>query len=71
MRWTRSRAFGQLMLAALLVMEERLDEACALGYEVLAGTQALGSFRVIQELQTLEQLLEPYRSVRVVADFLA
>jgi hypothetical protein len=68
---TRSRAFGQLMLAALLVMEERLDEARALGYEVLAGTQALGSFRVIQELQTLEQLLEPYRSVRVVADFLA
>lgn len=68
---TRSRAFGQLMLAALLVMEERFDEACALGYEVLAGTQALGSFRVIQEFRTLEQLLEPYRSVRVVADFLA
>ncbi len=68
---TRSRAFGQLMLAALLVAEERLDEACALGYEVLAGTRALGSFRVIQELQALEQLLDPYRRVRVVADFLA
>jgi hypothetical protein len=68
---TRSRAFGQLMLAALLVMEERLDEACALGYEVLVGTQALGSFRVIQELQALEQLLEPYRCIKVVADFLA
>jgi hypothetical protein len=68
---TRSRAFGQLMLAALLVMEKRLDEACALGYEVLAGTQALGSFRVIQELRMLEQLLEPYRCVSVVADFLA
>jgi len=67
----RSRAFGQLMLANLLVAQGELDGACAKGYEIVGGTQALGSFLVVQQLEGLRGVLEPYRSVRVVGEFLA
>ena len=68
---TRSRAFGQLILIGVLVRQGELDEACALGHEVVDSTQALGSFRVLQQLQGLRRLLEPHRSAEMVAAFLA
>jgi len=65
----RSRAFGQLMLASLLVEQGELDRATMIGYDIVNGTQALGSFLVVQQLDGLRGVLEPYRSVRVVAEF--
>jgi len=67
---TRSRAFGQLLLATVLIPQGRLDEACALAQEVLSATQQLGSGLVHEQLLDLRLRLEPYRDTAVVADFL-
>jgi 8-oxo-dGTP diphosphatase len=67
----RSRALGQLMLASILVARGELDGACTIGYEVISGTHALGSGVVVRQLDGLRGLLEPYRSARVVAEFLS
>jgi tetratricopeptide (TPR) repeat protein len=68
---TRSRAFGQLALIAVLVAQGEPDEACGIAYDVLAATQSLGSFLVISQLLELRQALRPHRSNTVVGDFLA
>jgi transcriptional regulator with XRE-family HTH domain len=67
----RSRAFGQMTLAGVFAEQRRLDDACAVGHQVLRSTAALGSLRVVQQLQALRQLLRPYRSAKAVGDFLA
>lgn len=67
---TRSRAFGQLLLATVLIPQGRLDEACALAQEVLGATQQLGSGLVHEQLLDLRLRLEPHRDTAVVADFL-
>lgn len=66
----RSRAFGQLMLAKVLVGRGQLDGACAVAREILKATQSLGSYLVIQQLLDLRHLLEPHRASKVAADFL-
>ena len=68
---TRSRAFGQLALIAVLVTQGKPDEACGIAYDVLTATQSLGSFLVIGQLLELRQALQPHRSSTVVGDFLA
>jgi tetratricopeptide (TPR) repeat protein len=68
---TRSRAFGKLILVAVLIAQGNLDEACGLAQEVLDTTRALGSYLVVQQLVDLRPLLEPHRADRVVADFLS
>lgn len=67
---TRSRAFAQLMLISILVAERKPDEACAVAYEVLDATRALGSYLVVQQLEELEQMLVPYARDRDVTAFL-
>lgn len=67
----RSRAFGQLILVTVLIAQGRPDEACGIAAEVLDATQSLGSFLVIQQLQDLRRLLQPYRRAAVVSAFLA
>jgi hypothetical protein len=67
---TRSRAFGQLILAQVLIEERDLDEASAVGRDVLDGTRALGSFLVVRQLQRLRELLAADRSAPAVAEFL-
>jgi len=67
---TRSHAFGQLLLVAVLVAENRPDEACAVAKEVLDSTQWLGSFLVIQQLLQLKELLNPYQADAAVKDFI-
>lgn len=67
---TRSRAFGQLILATVLIAQGKPDEGCSVAQEVLDATQQLGSFLVIQQLLDLKELLEPHHGNRVVADFL-
>ncbi len=66
----RSRAFGQLMLAATLADQGKHEEACTVAAAVLDATPALGSHIVVQQLRDLTRLLEPHRSARPVNDFL-
>lgn len=67
----RSRAFGQLILVSVLVAQGRCDEGCAVADEVLDATQSFGSVLVLEQLANLQNLLEPYRSARPVAELLA
>ena len=64
---TRSRAFGQLLLASALIAQSEPEQACTLIQEVLDATQSLSSYLVIQQLRELAQLLEPYRANQAVA----
>jgi len=66
----RSRAFAQLILAQVLIEERNLDEASAVGRDILDGTRALGSFLVVRQLQRLRDLLAADRSAPAVAEFL-
>src|SRR5215218_7446504 len=66
----RSRAFAQLILAHVLIEERNLDEATAVGRDILDGTRALGSFLVVRQLQRLGDLLAADRSAPAVAEFL-
>ncbi len=68
---TRSRAFGQLALATVLVAQGKPDEACGIGYDVLAATQSLCSYPVIRQLLELRQVLAQHRNSATVAGFLA
>jgi hypothetical protein len=67
----RSRAFGQVALAGILAEQRHLDDACAVGHEVLRATTVLSSVRVVRQLQGLRHLLAPHRSARTVGEFLA
>jgi len=66
----RSRAFGQLTLANVLLEAGRPDEAASLGQEVCQLTTSLSSARVVQRLRELGQSLAVVRSLPEVADFL-
>ncbi|HUY47423.1 MAG TPA: hypothetical protein VMV92_17115 [Streptosporangiaceae bacterium] len=68
---TRSRAFGQLLLANVLITQGEPEQACALVQEVLDATQSLSSYLVLGQLHELAQLLEPYQANRAVAAFLS
>jgi hypothetical protein len=67
----RSRAFGQLTLAEVLVGGGEIDEAASLGREVCAALGALTSSRVRSRLTDLKVALTPHRSVPEVQLFLA
>jgi hypothetical protein len=65
----RSRAFGQLMLAAALVAQGRPDEACPIAQEVLESTKSLGSFLVLEQLLSLQHSLGLYNPNKAVTEF--
>lgn len=67
----RSRAFGQLTLANILLEAGRPGEAASLGQEVCQLTSSLSSARVTQRLNELGHSLAVARSVPEVAAFLA
>lgn len=66
----RSRAFGQISLADILISQGELERACAVGHEVVGACQTLGSLRITQQLNDLRHALSPYSSVRTVSDLL-
>ncbi|MBS2553418.1 helix-turn-helix transcriptional regulator [Catenulispora sp. NL8] len=66
----RSRAFGLILTAQLLVENRDPEGACAVGRAVIGNTVAPGSARVITLLDDLRTALVPYQSSRVVSDFL-
>ncbi|WP_370945381.1 helix-turn-helix transcriptional regulator [Amycolatopsis sp. cg5] len=67
----RSRAFGQLTLAEVLVRTGEIEEAAALGKEVCAAAGSLTSHRVHTQLADLSRSLQKYRDVSSVTSFLA
>jgi tetratricopeptide (TPR) repeat protein len=67
---TRSRAFGQILLARILVAQGEPEQACRIAQEVLDATQSLSSYLVIRQLNELSQMLAPYRANRTVEAFL-
>ncbi|HWG65189.1 MAG TPA: NUDIX domain-containing protein, partial [Streptosporangiaceae bacterium] len=67
---TRSRAFGQLALASVLIAQQEPDQAVGIAADVLNATQSLGSYLVISQLIQLQRQLEPYSGNAVVAEFL-
>lgn len=67
----RSRAFGQITMANILIGAGRLDEAAAFGNEVCKATASLSSTRVLDQLNDLGRTLASARSVPEVAHFLA
>ncbi len=66
----RSRAFGQLTLARVLVHAGRPDEAAVHGRAVCAVAPSLSSARVHRQLTGLGAALHPYRDATEVAGFL-
>lgn len=56
----RSRAFGQLRLAAILVAQGEIEHACSVSHAALATTDRLSSSRVMQLLAALQAQLVPH-----------
>ncbi|MEU0564757.1 hypothetical protein ABZ297_05055 [Nonomuraea sp. NPDC005983] len=65
---TRSRAFGQVVLARVLLAEGQLDEACALIIDVIADTRSLSSLVVTRQLAGLQGLLKAYRGNKTLTE---
>ncbi|GIG80000.1 hypothetical protein [Planotetraspora kaengkrachanensis] len=66
---TRSRALGQLVLAKVLLAEDRPEEACRVAMSVIDDTRSLSSFVVTRQLADLGGLLEAYRGEEIIAEF--
>jgi transcriptional regulator with XRE-family HTH domain len=56
----RSRAFGQLRLATILVAQGEIEHACAVSEAALASSDRLSSGRVTQLLNSLHAQLTPH-----------
>ena len=67
---TRSRAFGQLALASVLIAQDQPDEACDVVADALGATNSLGSYLVITQLVQVHEQLQPYRGNATVDGFL-
>jgi transcriptional regulator with XRE-family HTH domain len=65
----RSRALAQLILASVLIVQHRAEEACGITRQVLDATTALGSVQVFRQLESLGHRLKPFRGIRLVDDF--
>jgi transcriptional regulator with XRE-family HTH domain len=64
----RSRAFGQLRLAGILVYQGEIEHACAMAQAALASSDRLSSSRVVALLHTLCGQLTPHSTVPGVDD---
>lgn len=67
----RSRAFGQVTLARVLLAQERVEEACQVGVELLTAGQTVTSLRLSSQLSSLQAEFHPYRQVPEVRDLLS
>jgi hypothetical protein len=59
----RSRAFGELRLAGILVSQGEIEHACVVSDAALASSDRLSSSRVMQLLHSLHTQLMPHASV--------
>ncbi|MEU3296719.1 hypothetical protein ABZ722_30800 [Streptomyces longwoodensis] len=67
----RSRAFGQVTLARVLLAQGRPDAACSVGTELLNASQSVTSLRLSQQLNSLQADFDPYRQVPEVRELLS
>lgn len=67
---TRSRAFGCLTLAGVLIERGELERACAVATDVLHTTGSLGSYLVNRQLHELRDQLHPHRASSCARSFL-
>jgi hypothetical protein len=57
---TRSRAFGQLFLVAILIDQGEPDEAGRVTREVVDATQPVGPHLMVQQFRDIHKQLTPY-----------
>ncbi|MCX5317064.1 hypothetical protein [Streptomyces sp. NBC_00154] len=67
----RSRAFGQVTLARVLLAQEQVDAACQVGVELLTAGQSVTSLRLSSQLDSLQAEFDRYRQVPEVRDLLS
>lgn len=67
----RSRAFGQVTLARVLLAQEQVDAACQVGMELLNAGQSVTSLRLSSQLDSLQTEFGQYRQVPEVRDLLS
>jgi hypothetical protein len=67
----RSRAFGQITLARVLLDTRQIEAAATLGREVCVAAQSLASARVVARLTLLADALRPHTALPAVSAFLA
>ncbi|MFI8089174.1 hypothetical protein ACIF9R_12765 [Streptomyces sp. NPDC086080] len=67
----RSRAFGQVTLARVLLAQGQPDAACSVGTELLNTSQSVTSLRLSRQLDALETDFAPYRQVPEVRELLS
>ncbi|WP_326629838.1 hypothetical protein OIE67_38780 [Nonomuraea fuscirosea] len=67
---TRSRAFGQLVLASALLKQDQLDEACTLILDAVESTRSLSSLVVNRQLTDLQDQLRAYQGHQGATDCL-
>lgn len=66
----RSLALARITLADIHVRRDDLDAALAVGHDLLATSPALGSVRVVRQLDDLGTLLEPHKGYGPVREYL-
>ncbi|MGY4963630.1 hypothetical protein [Streptomyces sp. 900105245] len=67
----RSRAFGQVTLARVLLAQEHVDAACQVGVELLTAGQSVTSLRLSSQLALLQSDFGHHRQVPEVRDLLS
>ena len=67
----RSRAFGQVTLARVLLARGQTDEACSVGMALLDACQSVMSSRLSSQLESLQAEFTQYRQVPEVRDLLS
>ncbi|MFI6112805.1 hypothetical protein [Kitasatospora sp. NPDC051164] len=67
----RSRAFGQVTLARVLLAQGQLDAACAVGMELLNACQSVTSLRLSSQLAALQADFDHHRQVSEVRELLS
>ncbi|GLX22532.1 hypothetical protein [Streptomyces lavendulae] len=67
----RSRAFGQVTLARVLLAQEHVDAACQVGVELLTAGQSVTSLRLSSQLALLQSDFGLHRQVPEVRDLLS
>lgn len=67
---TRSRAFGQLLLVGVLIAQGEPEEACEIAHDVLEATHSLGSYLILEQLNSVRANLAPFKNNKTVSTLL-
>ncbi|MCX4573474.1 hypothetical protein OHB41_09830 [Streptomyces sp. NBC_01571] len=67
----RSRAFGQVTLARVLLSQGQLDAACSVGMDLLSACQSVTSLRLSRQLDALQADFDLHRQAPEVRELLS